>query len=44
MQAGTHRIQWNGTDAEGNPAASGIYFYRLQSKTYDATRKMILLQ
>ncbi|RMI04727.1 MAG: DNRLRE domain-containing protein, partial [Calditrichaeota bacterium] len=31
MPAGKHRIQWDGTDASGKPAVSGVYFYRLEA-------------
>ncbi len=27
--AGVYTVSWNGQDSSGNPAASGIYFYRL---------------
>ena len=29
MKAGKHSIQWDGNNSFGNPAASGIYIYRL---------------
>ncbi|MSR83222.1 MAG: T9SS type A sorting domain-containing protein [Candidatus Latescibacteria bacterium] len=29
--AGRYIIQWDGTDAQGQQAASGIYFYRLST-------------
>ena len=29
VSAGVHYYTWNGTDAEGRPAASGVYFARL---------------
>jgi hypothetical protein len=28
---GRHRIEWDGADDEGNPLATGIYFYRLKA-------------
>ncbi len=42
--AGTHRITWNGTDREGQPVSSGIYFYRFQAGEVVKTRKMLLLK
>jgi aminopeptidase N len=42
--AGAHSIEWDGTNRSGQPAASGIYFYRLQAGSDNATRKMLLLR
>lgn len=44
MEAGYHNLSWNGDDENGNTAASGVYFYRVQSKGYTATKKMTLLK
>ncbi len=40
--AGSHRVVWDGRDMRGRPAASGAYFYRLQTENGGQTRKMIL--
>jgi tartrate-resistant acid phosphatase type 5 len=42
--AGEHSVTWNATDVNGRAIASGIYFYRLTSGDYAATRKMVLLR
>ena len=42
--AGTHSVQWNGTDARGEPLASGVYLGRLESGKTTATRKMVLMK
>lgn len=42
--AGSHRVDWNGTDADGNPVAGGVYFYRITSDDQAETRKMLLLK
>ena len=34
MSPGKHKIEWNAKDNEGNPVASGIYFYELSSFLY----------
>ncbi len=44
LNAGVHRIQWDGRDEAGNPAPSGIYFYRLRSGERVQVRKMQLLR
>lgn len=42
--AGDHEAFWNGLDKNGKPAASGIYYYRLESPTKSQTRKMTLIK
>ena len=41
--AGEHQVTWDGRDEAGRPAATGIYFYRLEG-TPTATRKLLLLR
>lgn len=42
--AGTHTINWNGTDHNGNVVASGIYFYKVNSKDATVMNKAVLLK
>ncbi len=48
--AGTYSVVWNGVDAHGRPAASGLYFYKLHAtateggKEFSSVRKMLLLK
>jgi hypothetical protein len=42
--AGRYRIQWSGDDAFGRQVASGIYFYRIQTESTHAVRKLMLLK
>lgn len=42
--AGTYREIWGGTDDAGRNVVSGVYFYRLDTRTFKNTRKMILLR
>jgi photosystem II stability/assembly factor-like uncharacterized protein len=44
LEAGGHAIAWDAIDQEGNPASAGVYFYRLDTGDFAATRKMILLR
>jgi flagellar hook assembly protein FlgD len=44
MPAGTHERDWNGFDESGRPAAPGVYYYRLQTSSDSASRKMLLLR
>ena len=40
--AGEHSVEWNGRDGSGQPVASGVYFYRLETGERTFTRKMVL--
>lgn len=42
--AGRHNVLWNGRDAGGLRASSGIYIYSLQAGEFRASRKMVLVQ
>jgi len=42
--AGVHRVIWNGLDERGAPAASGAYYYRLQTPRGASTRRMTLVR
>ncbi|MBD3403353.1 T9SS type A sorting domain-containing protein, partial [candidate division GN15 bacterium] len=42
--AGTYTVEWNGADTDGNPVATGIYFYRLHTDLFMQSRKMILMK
>jgi uncharacterized protein (DUF362 family) len=43
-EVGRHQVAWDGKDASGSAVPSGIYFYRMKTSGFDATRKMILLR
>lgn len=42
--SGNHRVIWNGKDERGANVASGIYFYRMETSNYSATKKMMLMK
>jgi hypothetical protein len=44
MPAGDHTVSWDGTYADGHPAATGIYLYQLEAGELRETRKMVLLK
>ena len=37
-----HAAYWDGRNAQGEPVASGVYFYTLQAGDFSATRKMVI--
>jgi len=39
-----YSVTWNGCDKFGNPAPSGIYFYKLKVDNKEKVRKMVLLK
>jgi subtilisin-like proprotein convertase family protein len=43
-EAGYHSAVWNGRDDSGAPVASGVYFCRMETETFSATAKMVLLK
>ncbi len=44
MSAGSHSVAWDGRDGSGEPAASGVYLYRLETDEGILSRKMLLLK
>jgi len=42
--AGTHRIAWDGRDADGQSVRAGIYFTRLESLNGNASGKLVVLE
>jgi hypothetical protein len=43
-EAGVYRVAWDGADQRGTRVASGVYFYRLTTPSFQSTRKMVLLR
>jgi hypothetical protein len=44
MSAGSHILVWDGTNDNGQPLSSGVYFYRVIAGDNVVTRKMMLLK
>ena len=44
ISEGPQSETWNGLDANGDPVASGVYFYRLTAGNRTMTRKAVLLR
>ena len=44
LPAGTHRLSWNGDDAQGRAIGSGVYFCTLRTSQETQTIKMIMLK
>ena len=41
-QAGAQSAVWDGRNDSAAPAASGVYFYRLQAAGFEASERMVL--
>jgi flagellar hook assembly protein FlgD len=37
-------VRWNGRNERGVPVSSGLYFYKMVTKGYIQTKKMVLLK
>ncbi|HQB51167.1 MAG TPA: FlgD immunoglobulin-like domain containing protein [bacterium] len=44
FSSGQHQTVWNGRTDNGTPVSSGMYFFRMKSGIFSATRKVILLK
>jgi hypothetical protein len=44
MDARSYSVTWDGTNNHGAKVASGVYFYKMQSKSFNQTKKMVLLR
>lgn len=44
LQAGNHKLVWDGKNSNSDQVASGLYFYRLVTDKKKLTRKMILMK
>lgn len=44
INAGSHAVDWDGTNYEGQLVSSGVYFYRFEAAGKMITKKMTLLR
>ena len=44
IQAGFHRVVWNGRDQFNRSVATGLYFVRMHSDAFTSVRKMMFLK
>ncbi len=44
LEAGSHQFSWDGTALDGSDVATGVYYYRLTSRDFTATKKMMYLK
>lgn len=44
MSAGSHTAVWNGLNKQGQKVSSGLYFYRLTTKDFSESKKMMLIK
>ncbi|MCD6176397.1 MAG: T9SS type A sorting domain-containing protein, partial [Candidatus Cloacimonetes bacterium] len=44
LDAAYYNITWNGKDNSNKTISSGVYFYKMRSSNYTATKKMILMK
>ena len=42
--SGENIVNWNGKNDANENVAGGVYFYRIETKSYSSTKKMILLK
>ena len=41
-EAGTHRVEWDGSDEWGRPVSSGIYFWNVTASGSSVSEKLLL--
>ncbi|MFQ5706244.1 MAG: T9SS type A sorting domain-containing protein [bacterium] len=44
LPAGEHRVEWDSTDEQKSPVASGVYLYQIIAGDYSATKKLVLVR
>jgi|GEM_PF-3710775 len=44
QQPGFHTVRWDGRNDYGDPVGTGVYIYRLETRDFVQTRKMVLMK
>lgn len=44
LEAGIHRVAWDGRDERGEPVGQGTYFYRLKAGQHSKTQKLVCIR
>ncbi|HBZ01610.1 MAG TPA: hypothetical protein DEO84_09860 [candidate division Zixibacteria bacterium] len=44
LEPGAHSVRWDGVNSAGQKVSSGIYFYKLDTNEFSATKRMVLLK
>jgi len=44
FEPGNHTIAWDGRNDSGRLVSSGVYFYKMKTRGFERTRKMVLLR
>ena len=44
QEYGYHSVSWSGSDSQGRPVSSGVYFAQMRSEGFYQTKKMLLLK
>ena len=44
QEYGYHSVSWSGSDSQGRPVSSGVYFAQMISEGFHQTKKMLLLK
>jgi flagellar hook assembly protein FlgD len=44
LAPGSYKVTWNGEDNRGQKVSSGVYLYRMETPSFQATKKMVLLK
>ncbi len=44
LPAGTFKVSWDGKNETGQPVSSGMYIYRIETKGFTSSKKMLLLK
>ncbi|MCZ6852473.1 MAG: T9SS type A sorting domain-containing protein [Gammaproteobacteria bacterium] len=43
-KSGGHQVTWDGKNNDGQAVSTGVFFYRMETKGFSQTRKMVLLK